>query len=315
MMRTPAAKRITWIVTPALIVLAAMIVLERDRDVSTLSDRWAQAPSTFVEVDGIQVHVRDEGAGHPLVLLHGTGSSLHTWNAWTRALEDSVRVVRLDLPGFGLTGPRPDADYRIETYVRFLADFLDTLSLGQPDLGGNSLGGHIAWAFAGRHPERVRRLVLVDPTGADPNPPDALVFKLARNRVLGGVIPWLDPGPFLRRSLLEVYADDGMVTDSLVDQYRSLSLRAGNRRAFVDRARTVSDLDAFRLGDVHAPTLLLWGEEDPWTPISQAELFTSSMDRVHLIRYPDVGHVPMEEAASVTARDVRSFLLSPPGDQ
>jgi len=114
-------------------IVAGLVGVEwtRDQSVESLQARWAPAPSKFVTIDGMSVHLRDEGPGndpHPIVLIHGTSSSLHTWEGWVAALKGQHRVVSFDLPGAGLTGPFPDDDYRIEHYTRFMEDFLDQLS-------------------------------------------------------------------------------------------------------------------------------------------------------------------------------------------
>ena len=92
----------------------------------SLKARWAAPPSRFVTLQGMQVHVRDEGPRDdptPIVLIHGTSASLHTWDGWVAALSPHRRVVRMDLPGFGLTGPAPDGDYSMARYTGFMRDF------------------------------------------------------------------------------------------------------------------------------------------------------------------------------------------------
>src|SRR5206468_1092598 len=139
---------------------------------------------------------RDEGSGPLVVLVHGTSSSLHTWDGWAAALRDRWRVVRVDLPGFGLTGPSPARDYRIAAYVTFVDRFLERVAGGVPcALAGNSLGGNIAWEYALAHPSRVRALVLVDSAGyplvlggAAP-----LAFRVARWPVVADLLAGLDP--------------------------------------------------------------------------------------------------------------------------
>src|SRR5688572_15230131 len=109
-----------------------------DRPVSELAARWAQPPSTFIDVAGMKVHLRDEGPQDdptPVVLLHGTSASLHTWEGWTRALAGKRRVIRFDMPGFGLTGPALDNDYRIERYAGFVVAMLDRLGIDRCVLG------------------------------------------------------------------------------------------------------------------------------------------------------------------------------------
>ena len=159
-----------WIVRAVgvlLMLTALAVALSRapDRPVQTLVARWAPPPSDFVEVNGMVVHLRDEGPRHtgtdsppPIVLIHGTSSSLHTWEGWVKALKAQRRVVTFDLPGFGLTGPfagryTPD-DYRGDTYARFVVDLLDTLHIDRAVVGGNSLGGEVAWRTAVLAPHR-----------------------------------------------------------------------------------------------------------------------------------------------------------------
>ncbi len=101
-----------------------------DRSLESLVPRWAPPPSDFIELDGQLVHYRDQGPASdplPLVLLHGTGASLHTWEAWATALSPTRRVLSFDLPGFGLTGPAADGDYRDERYVAFTRRLLTQL--------------------------------------------------------------------------------------------------------------------------------------------------------------------------------------------
>lgn len=110
-----------------------------DQPVSALQAKWAPPPSQFIAVRGMQVHVRDEGPRDdavPIVLLHGTGASLHTWDGWTRELTNERRVIRFDLPGFGLTGPSPDGNYTVESYVDTVLTLADTLGVQRFVLAG-----------------------------------------------------------------------------------------------------------------------------------------------------------------------------------
>ncbi|SDB38829.1 alpha/beta fold hydrolase [Belnapia rosea] len=134
---------------------------------AALERRWAPPPSQFVEAAGVRLHIRDTGPRDGLAVLpiHGFGSSLHTWEAWAPLLEDRFRLVSLDLPGFGLTGPDPTGDYSDERSVAVLAALLDRLGIGQAAAVGSSMGGRIAWRFAAAEPGRVSKLVLMAPDG------------------------------------------------------------------------------------------------------------------------------------------------------
>ena len=132
----------------------------------------------------MDVHYRDEGNPKhsvPIVLLHGTGASLHRFDDWTAKLKHDYRVVRMDLPAYGLTGPFPDRNYSIDNYVDFLEHFLTARGIKKCILAGNSLGGSIAWNFTIKYPEMVDKLILIDaagyPTQAKSIP---LAFQIAR---------------------------------------------------------------------------------------------------------------------------------------
>lgn len=304
--------RILGVLVVVLVAIAA-IVVRADLPVHTLQKDYAAEPSRFVVIDGMEVHYRDEGpkTGTPLLLLHGTSSSLHTWEGWAVRMKERRRVVRLDLPGFGLTGPRPDHDYRTLTYVAFIARFLDAMQIERADVAGNSFGGRIAWALAATRPERVRKLVLVDASGL-PDMPIPGMLSLARTpaRIL---LRWCTPDFLVRRSVEQVYADPSLVEDALVERHARLLRREGNRQAMIDRINTPDPPSLVsRLRDIRAETLILWGEQDRWLSVQYSHDFRALIPKSRRIVYEDAGHVPMEERAEETARDVTAFLEGRP---
>ena len=248
-------RRGRWVLL-AVVALAVASQVARDVPLDELKQSYAGGASRFVDVGGLPVHYRNEGDGPPLILLHGTGASLHTWDAWAEALRGHFRVIRMDLPGFGLTGPNRDDDYRINAYVAFVDAFRGKLGLDSFALAGNSLGGQIAWSYAVAHPAQVRALVLLDPAGYRIDRP-ALVFRLARIPGISWLMTKLDPGPITEKTLRDCYGDPRKVTPALVERYRKLALREGNRRAFVARvARRAEDRSA-DIAKIRSPTLIL----------------------------------------------------------
>ena len=287
-----------------------------DQPVSALRARWAPPPSQFVPVDGMEFHLRDEGPRSdptPVVLLHGTSSSLHTWEGWVAGLRGQRRVVTFDLPGFGLTGPAPDADYGIEAHVDHVMHVLDHLGIQRCVLGGNSLGGAIAWAVAARHPDRVERLILVDSAGYPvPSTSVPIGFRLARNRLLAPLMNNLLPRSMVESSVRNVFGHPERVTPALVDRYFAMTVRAGNRQALIQRmALPRWGADTSVLKHLSQPTLILWGGRDRLIPPAAGERFDADIPDSRLVVFPELGHVPQEEDAAATLPPVLEFLASP----
>ncbi|MEO7092647.1 MAG: alpha/beta fold hydrolase [Polyangiales bacterium] len=317
----PRASRARTILRRTLYVLAALCLLSLtlvrcDLSRAEVVAKYANASSQFVELDWMQVHYRDEGreggeanGAPPLLLIHGTASSLHTWDGWVTRLSGKRRIVRLDLPGFGLTGPASDHDYSAVRLARVVVALLDRLGIPQVDVAGNSLGGRVTLLLALDHPTRVRRLVLVDAAGLSGQKPPG-IFRLARIPLLNRYLAVATPRMLIAKNVHEVYGDESRVDDALVDRYYELTRREGNRGAFVDRASGPRDpdLDA-RLGELKMPVLILWGERDRWIPFAFAARFRDGIPGAKLVSYPTAGHVPMEELPEPTAADVDAFLL------
>lgn len=303
-------------------LLAVMVILGAgfvalnwapDRPVSELEARWAPPPSTFVDVAGMSVHVRDEGPRddpRPIVLLHGTSSSLHTWQGWTRALADERRVIRFDLPGFGLTGPAPDNDYTIERYVGFVIAMLDKLGVRRCTLGGNSFGGYVAWVTALTAPQRIDKLILVDAGGYPQRSTSVPIgFRIARLPVVSKIAGFTLPRSLIESSVRNVYGDPSKVTPELVDLYYASTVREGNRRALAQRfAQSVPGALAGRIPELEVPTLILWGGRDRLIPPENGERFRRDIANSRFVLFDDLGHVPHEEDPDRTVAAVKSFL-------
>ena len=286
-----------------------------DRTVKELSARWAVAPSQFIPVLGMEVHVRDEGARDdpfPIVLLHGTSASLHTWDGWAQALKGERRVVRFDLPAFGLTGPSSDNDYSIAAYVRFVTAVLDKLGVQRCVLAGNSLGGQIAWATAAALPQRVQQLVLVDAAGYPMQSQSIpIAFRIARTPGLRALMEQILPRGIVESSVRNVYGDPAKVTPALVDRYYDLALRAGNRPALAHRLNQGLSADALTIKSLKVPTLILWGAKDRLIPLENGQRFAADIAGSKLVVFDSLGHVPHEEDAKATVDVVKIFLGKP----
>ena len=283
-----------------------------DISLEELKKEYANEQSEFIEINGMQVHYRDEGTGFPIVLIHGTAASLHTYDAWTKQLSKDYRVIRLDLPAFGLTGPNKNADYSIESYTKFLSQFLEKIKVDKFYLAGNSLGGNIAWNYAAEYPEKVLKLILIDASGLPTFIPQPPIFKMAKTPILNSLFLYITPKFMIRKNIEQVYADKLKVTDALVTRYHKMSLRTGNRKAFIDRAKTDFNLaekvNSVKLKSVKTPTLLIWGAKDTWIPLGNGKRMDSMLPNSKLVILENSGHVPMEENPKESLEFLKSFL-------
>lgn len=294
-----------------LIVIAVILFLlgyQADKPLDELKLKYANQSSRFMELDGMDVHYRIEGSGKPLVLVHGTAASLHTWDAWTDILKDSFQIIRMDIPAFGLTGPNATGDYSSDYYVGFLEQFLNQLNIDHFYLAGNSLGGRVAWNYASAYPGQVDKLILLDAAGIPHKGEMPMVFKLARNPVFSFLLKNVLPRSFIEKNLKEVYFDDDKISIELINRYHDLALREGNRQAFIDRANIDFEDETDELLNISCPTLILWGKHDHWVQLEDAHVFEKKIKGSKLIVYENAGHVPMEEIPVESAKDVRQFL-------
>jgi pimeloyl-ACP methyl ester carboxylesterase len=121
------------------------------------------AIAVWVYIEGVRIHYRDEGEGPTVVLVHANFASLLGWDPWVAALQDSYRVVRMDMTSHGLTGPDPTGDYTTERTLEVVEKFIDAMDLDEFSIGGTSMGGTIAIHYTHRHPERIQKLILLSP--------------------------------------------------------------------------------------------------------------------------------------------------------
>ncbi len=277
-----------------------------------LKARYANDNSRFIEIGGVSAHVRDEGnpAGVPVVLIHGSGGSLHVWEGWVQELRSTARLISVDLPGHGLTGAWPRGVYTVEAYADFIEELADALKLDRFVLAGHSLGGGVAWTFAATRPDRVTHVILVDAAGETREA--SLPTRLVRLPVVGDIGVRFKPEQWVRRKLGEAYADPAMVTDERVKRTAELQRFPGNPEATLQRARTQQPLDPAPLKRLVVPTLILWGAKDRWVSVSDAYRFRDDIKGARLEIFEKLGHDPMEEDPRATAASVAAFLASTP---
>ena len=202
-------------------------------------------------------------------MLHGFGSSLDTWDDWADQLSADHRVIRCDLPGFGLTGADPTGEYTDARTIAVLLALLDRLGVQRATMIGNSMGGRIAWVFAVAHPDRVSKLVLVSPDGFAS--PGIEYDKRQQVPLMVRALPYTLPQSMLRANLAAAYADPSKMTEASLLRTRDMMLAPGGCGARSSRGWSSRWLPDPRpmLPRIVAPTLLLWGDKGRADPDKQ----------------------------------------------
>jgi pimeloyl-ACP methyl ester carboxylesterase len=285
-------------------------VVYRDTPASEVEAKWATPPSQFVEIDGVRMHYRDEGEGPVVVLLHANYSSLFMWEPWVAALRDRYRVIRLDLPAHGLTGPEPGGNYTLERIQQLFEKFVDEKELGRFTVVGTSIGGTVAMRYTADHPDRIERLVLISPGSLEPR---------VRGRTTPANLPkaadilgYILPKSFTRFMLTNDYGDPERVTDAVVDEWYEMWMREGNRLAMLNLLRQyVSGGVEDKIRAVSVPVLLIWGEQNKRVPLALAyetkDLLINSPE-VRLEVLPGIGHMLVQEAPEASSQLIRRYL-------
>ena len=296
-------------------VLIAAVLWARapDKSRTELRAKYDDSSTRYLDIGGTHLRVRETGSksAPAIILLHGFGSSLETWQSWADSLSKSYRVVRLDLPGCGISDPDNTGDYSDVRSLAILRGLMERLSIDSAVIIGNSMGGRIAWRFAATYPEKVAKLVLISPDGFAS--PGFSYGKSARIPATLTLMKYFLPRAFIRPNLAAAYADPAKLSDATVDRYYELLLATGNRAAMIDRMQQTVLADPIPLlQQIRTPTLLLWGEKDRLIPFANSADYLRALPNARLVSFPDLGHVPHEEAPAESLAPLQTFLAQLP---
>ena len=285
---------------------------DTDIPVAALKEKYQKANSAFIDIDGMPVHYIIEGRSDdslPIVFIHGTSASLHTWDTLSSLLKTNKKVIRFDLPAFGLTGPNRLNQYDFNFYNQFLDQLLLKLNVTKCIVAGNSLGGSIAWNYAIASPDKVKQLILLDASGyPKKDEKGSLGFKLAAIPVLNQALKHISPISLIRKSLEDAFYNKALVKEQMVQQYHDMLLREGNRAAVLELFQHPMKPDATKIKTITQPTLIIWGKEDQLISYKNAALFKQDIRDSRVLVLDKVGHIPMEEAPNQVAAAIIEFI-------
>ncbi|MEZ5428317.1 MAG: alpha/beta fold hydrolase [Pyrinomonadaceae bacterium] len=256
-----------------------------------------------VKVFGAKIRYLE--AGDPskptVILLHGLGGQAESWYANIPALSAEFHVIAPDQIGFG-NSDKPFLKYRIGTLVDFLDKFMAELKIEKASLVGNSMGGWVAGLMAVKYPNRVEKLILADAAGILPKEIDLREIYQLNNSTRDEI----------RANMKRVFANPAFQTnEAMVDQFMTqrVSINDGYTiNSLIESIRRQEDFLDERLGEIKAPTLIIWGREDALIPLADGEKFNKGIKGSELAIFDNCGHVPQIEKAADFNKKVLEFL-------
>ena len=291
-------------------VVGAILVARGEAPPQPPNQWWQRAgvQPRYADLAGLRVRYVRRGGGPALILLHGLGSSIYTWADVIPALARDHDVVAVDLPGFG--GSDIPDELSSSVLPTTVLGLMDRLGISRATLVGNSLGGAVAAVLAARHPERVRRLVLIDSAGFNLEPSKRpMILRLAGSAPVAAALDALPVRRWLvTRALRQVFYDPARVTPERVEEYLAPLARPGT----ADAVRSLlSDRSGFGLpalvSEVRVPTLIVWGRNDRWVPLADADRFAAAIPGSRKVVLEECGHVPQEERPAEVVHLLEEF--------
>lgn len=295
------------------VLVFLFLLLRKDNTVpiEELREEMAIAQSFFFEYQNTRCHYTDEGTGDPVVMIHGLGDSFRIFDEFAAELSKEYRVVRLDLPGFGISDvpskKQVDGEL-IDFYASCLSALIDDLELDKFHLIGNSLGGWVSWHWAANHSNQLKSLTLLASAG----------FELDRvkKNITKGVLEHI-PAFMLKRGMPKsvarfnlkacIYHDDLIKEEYVQNNYRMINKRGTLQFMFALLESSAMPVPS-RMEAIACPSLVVWGNKDRIVPVSHAALFDSHLAKSEVLIYDKCGHYPQIERKDDLLKDWKTFI-------
>ncbi|QHF95305.1 alpha/beta hydrolase [Streptomyces sp. NHF165] len=271
-------------------------------------------PSDLI-VDGVRLSYRDRGAGEPVVFLHGTPSHSYEWRNVVPHIEEAGhRAITYDLLGYGRSERPVDRDTSVAAQTDLLGGLLDALGIEQAAIVAHDIGGAVGQRFAVAHPERVRRLMIIDTVSYD-SWPSATRRKIIEEQLEDHMqLPQEAFDALLARQLRMTVADGAAtMAGDVLDAYLAPHRSALGRVSFFEHqmrhydSRYTEEITG-QLASLAMPVRILWGERDQWQPLTYAQQLAEDIPGARLTVVPGAGHFVMEDAPERVTEEVLDFL-------
>lgn len=264
-----------------------------------------QTPDQYLNISGFRIHYLEQGQGDPIILIHGGGSWLYSYQKNIESLAKTHLVYALDMPGHGYTVSTENKDYDLDTYADFIYDFMKEKKKDKATIIGHSWGGGWSLYFTEKYPDSVEKLVLLAPSGL--NEPDRSEWKYLKYPLVGEIISKAINLKNTKESLKNMVVSHNMITNEYVDElYGAISIRENRRCQYLAERQLNWRLTEAGINEIKQPVLLIFGSEDCYFNTSYQEKMKSSFQNVTFEVIEQAGHLVHEEKSE----EVNTFILN-----
>ena len=272
---------------------------------------YSDPDSRFVEVDGVRLHYKDEGSGPTILLIHGSAGDVDDWDGWVEVLATRYRVVRFDIPGFGISGTIANGNYSIDRTHALIDGLMDTIGVERFAIAGVSYGGPVAFRYAATRTSRTTALVIMNSAGVEYGK-QKIDPKTGKKEFYQAVTSGSVSREYAAYGQRASFTNPALVTEERIDRKFHMMNVEGRAEEGAIMIKQYVRGDPFRvLAHVHAPVLVLWGGAEKSLSQETADKFVSAVTGASSVRkvvQPGGGHNMHVEMAEPTARIVAGFL-------
>jgi 2-hydroxy-6-oxonona-2,4-dienedioate hydrolase len=254
-----------------------------------------KAGGQYISIGDYNIRYFEEGQGETVIFIHGLGQAMYTFRKNVRVLSEYCHVISIDLLGHGLSD-KPEIDYSIDDFSKLIVDFMDAMGIENASLLGFSTGAIIALDVAIKHPEYVKRLILLSPGGVTKTYPG--IIKHLSTPIISDIIFTFFNKSMIKSVLEQAYFDPNLITNDVIRHYYKVLSNKENLDSVIVAYSNWDDSSvAYELASVQAPAYIFWGENDTWHPLDMLELYEDALADVYTATFANCGHLLHEECA------------------
>lgn len=263
--------------------------------------------TTFIQLGNFKTHYLKKGTGDPILLIHGGGTWMYSWRNVIDSLSKTYTVFACDMPGHGYTTQQIEPDYNLDDFAVFIDTFINHFQLDKVTLIGNSWGGGWALYYAEKFPQKVNKLILIDPSGLDVK--DVFEWEILKYPILGEIVSRMVTKKAVKDAYEKVYVNQSFIDTELIEQtYIPLKFRQNRRASYKIKRHCDWKVTEQRMSEINLPTKIIWGEKDNYLNVKYAKIYSSKIKNSDLTILSNCGHTPQEEQANLTINLINDFI-------